>query len=244
MKQILFTLTLLMTTAVNAADQCMRNTEIVGAEYALSQIHNNEDAEQKHVMNLWRTKTQVAHEYLNNGITELWQKVSNGEVRLVRYFDHEQQAIEYQPGEVSYRNANNHWQQMQHMISDDLLTKMSLINKSGHGCDAVETYQLTTDTQNLTVEWMPKLQLMKSLLNVSGGVKTQWKLIELINDEQAITQEFAKREQYRATDYADIGDNESDPFLQKMIAMGYINHGPSGFYDADGHDIGDEHNHH
>jgi hypothetical protein len=35
----------------------------------------------------------------------------------------------------------------------------------------------------------------------------------------------------------DIGDNEADPFLIKMINLGYIDHAPQAVYDANGNNI-------
>lgn len=229
---------------VNAAEQCEKNPEILGANYGFQQSQNDGKSEQHFAMNVWRTKNQVAHEYPNKGITELWQKLTNGEIRLVRYFDHDQRAIEYQPNEVSLTGADEYWLKMQHMINSTLLSKMHLIGTHGTGCDSVETYELVTENKHLTVEWLPKREFLKSLVSIAGGVKKQWNMLALIDNEQTIDQAFEKREHYQATDYADIGDNESDPFLQKMIAMGYISHGSSGFYDAEGHDIGSQHAHH
>jgi len=58
-----------------------------------------------------------------------------------------------------------------------------------------------------------------------------------------IQQQFALWDAYQTTDYADIGDNEGDPFLAKMINLGFIEHGASGFYDANGKALGGGHSH-
>lgn len=244
MKQILITIALFISFTVHAAEQCQKNTDSLGAEYAYSKMPINKKSDNKHTMNLWRMENQVAQEYLDTGMTEVWQKLSNGELRLIRYFDHDKQAIEYQPGEVSYHNAKSYWQQLQHMVDDAMLAKMTLTNKVGSGCNYVETYQLNTDKQTLTIDWMPQYHLTKSLSKVVNGIETNWQLVKLIDQQQKILDTFKIREQYRSTDYADIGDNESDPFLKKMISLGYVEHGPSGFYDADGKDIGEGHAHH
>jgi hypothetical protein len=54
---------------------------------------------------------------------------------------------------------------------------------------------------------------------------------------------FALRDDYRTIDYADIGDSEDDPFVRKMIRMGFVSHGASGFYDEHGHALDGGHNH-
>ena len=63
------------------------------------------------------------------------------------------------------------------------------------------------------------------------------------HNQQKVQVEFAKWDNYQTTDYADIGDNESDPFLAKMINLGFVEHGASGFYHADGSPIEQLHAH-
>ena len=63
------------------------------------------------------------------------------------------------------------------------------------------------------------------------------------SDNKIIDAFFNKNLDYQTTDYADIGDSESDPFLRKMINLGFVEHGSSGMYDAQGNDIGGEHHH-
>lgn len=237
-------ISMLVSPALIAAEQCDKNTTFIGAQYEFSQTRTGNIPKPKHILNLWRLENQVAHERIDTGITDLWQQLSNGRVRLIRYFDVEQHAIEYQADEIKYRNVDEHWQKLQHMVTNNLLTKMTVIAQSGYGCDRLETYQLTTDKQILTIKWMPEYQLIKSSLTVSDDEEKRWQLISLTNDQQTIEQEFIRRDNYQSTDYADIGDNESNPFLIKMINLGHISHGTSGFYDADGHDIGSEHGHH
>lgn len=62
-------------------------------------------------------------------------------------------------------------------------------------------------------------------------------------DKAAVMQQFANWDSFQTTDYADIGDNEGDPFLAKMINLGFIEHGASGFYDASGKALGGGHSH-
>jgi len=65
-----------------------------------------------------------------------------------------------------------------------------------------------------------------------------------VTEPKKIEEFFRIRGSYQTTDYADIGDNESDPFLLKMMNLGFIKHGASGFYDAQGHALKKRHNHH
>lgn len=78
---------------------------------------------------------------------------------------------------------------------------------------------------------------------VEDQVRFIWRRTEVVTDPEAVMTAFEDRSRYASTDYADIGDNESDPFLLRMVNLGFVEHGGSGFYDADGHDMGGRHNH-
>ncbi len=45
------------------------------------------------------------------------------------------------------------------------------------------------------------------------------------------------------TDYSDVGDNESDPFVRKMINMGFVSLGTLGVYNLNGQVIDGVHGH-
>ena len=62
-------------------------------------------------------------------------------------------------------------------------------------------------------------------------------------DEVEIAAEFVKREQYISTDYADIGDDHTEPFLTQMVNLGFIEGGASDFYNAQGEALQGEHGH-
>jgi hypothetical protein len=49
---------------------------------------------------------------------------------------------------------------------------------------------------------------------------------------------------YDATDFADIGDNESDPFFRKMINLGFITHNEANIIDAHGNNLELAHSRH
>lgn len=71
----------------------------------------------------------------------------------------------------------------------------------------------------------------------ASSVISRWILVSLESDEDKVGDRFAAWDSHATTDFADIGDNESDPFLMRMINLGFISHGASGFYDASGNMI-------
>ncbi len=84
---------------------------------------------------------------------------------------------------------------------------------------------------------------MTELTITQGDKKSHWKLQKIERNQDVINQFFAQRANYQSTDFADIGDNESDPFLIKMINLGFIDHSASGIYNANGESMAIQHNH-
>ncbi len=90
--------------------------------------------------------------------------------------------------------------------------------------------------------WSRDRQLIASFEVESGKTHRTWTLTS--TDYNAdVNSFFAKRADYQATDYADIGDDHTDPFLTKMVTQGFIEAGASGFYNDKGHALEGEHSH-
>ena len=133
---------------------------------------------------------------------------------------------------------------MFHKFEPQRLAQMKLVNTAGQGCDKVETYTQNHHGQEVEVQWLPEYQLAK-VIAVKGKKQSMvWSLTELNINSKEVFEQFAMWDNYHLTDYVDIGDNESDPFLAKMINMGFVQSGASGFYDSKGNQLSGHGHHH
>lgn len=233
---------MLATPVLAQANECEIDATVIGAAYKV-QDSNQAGQHNEFEMTLWRDDRRVAHEYKDTHMTNLWEQVSNGSVRLVRFFDEDHRAIEYQPGEVQYDNDTNQWQRMYQLVTQQMLQDMELTSSKGQGCDLEQHYQLEKDGVMISMIWLSNLNLVSEMTETTEAGSRHWQMSELINEQSKVKAAFSERDAYQSTDYADIGDNESDPFLMKMINLGHISHGASGFYDEDGHQLGGGHAH-
>lgn len=96
----------------------------------------------------------------------------------------------------------------------------------------------------IEIEWMPTRKLMSRYEYKDDKGAIKWELKSRIDDGNGAKSAVTRRLSYQDTDYADIGDNESDPFFQRMINLGFIEHEASGFYAAEGHIVSGGHDHH
>jgi len=241
-RSILLTLCMLLLSKAALAE-CAINQNIMGAKYKMTRdisTHNKPDTRQ---MILWRNTGQVAHEYPQTGITQLWEQTSHGKLRLVQYFDQYGRGIEYQPEDIKSVNVENAWEIKRQLVSQSLINSMKLESSQGNGCEKLESYSLKTNDKTIILKWLPEQKLVKFFSETSNGAKQTLELQEIIAQQNIALNSFKSRANFHTTDYIDIGDNESDPFLMKMINLGFIEHGASGFYDAQGNQLGKHHHH-
>lgn len=231
-----------VVTTFSYANCSVQSTEL-GAHYRITTTDHKTNKQRTRDFTLWRDGNRVAHQYHTKAKTELWELVSNGALRTVHYFDHYHRGIEYDPAEIKISHTSNDWQLKYQLVSAGFI--QSLIKKSSASahCIAFSVYSQTFNTSNVMLEWIDQLNLAKLYVEDKPTQSVKWELVEIIDDKTLVQKAFSRRENYKTTDYTDIGDNESDPFLMQMINLGHISHGASGFYDQEGHAIGQGHQH-
>jgi len=221
------------------AGQCNMNTGFTQANYKVTTgtITNKQHTES--IFTLWRTPHQVAKQ--NPQFIELWQELRNQQIRPIRYFQEAQRGIEYQPSEVQ---GKQDWSSKYQLVSDKLLASMTHQKSTGEGCELVEYYTKQQGESKIELSWLANQKLLKSIRISSPRYSREIVLTASNHNQQKVKAQFAEWDNYQTTDYADIGDNENDPFLAKMINQGFVEHGASGFYDAQGNQLQGSHKHH
>ncbi len=194
---------------------------------------------------------------------EAWHK--NGE--YVRYFPQEKRSISYRRGDLLALNIHTDLDRQFHLISpaalsqfekgqslqDSCFTRQSYSLKSksheqshshdaGHEENHSHANKSASEPQSLQLSWISELELPAEMTITQGEQRIVYRLSKLT----PVSQESFKRltSGFQDLDFADVGDSESDPFIAKMITQGFIQHGSSGFYSADGQQLeGGHHSH-
>ena len=240
-KYVLIISTFFSLNAV-ANNQCSDQAKHLKATYSVTSAGESSDKSTSELV-LWRNNNSVAHQYPAINITQTWTLVRNKFIKPVRYFDAHERAIEYQPGERIHGHTERDFSYRYQLISNDLLEKMTLLSTSENGCYSAQVFTLNTPSATMSLTWLPELLLIKKFEVNKNNVTQQWQLqnVSFNADTDAF---FSIRDTYQSTDYADIGDDHTDPFLTKMVTQGFIEPAASGIYDHHGTPLkGSTHSH-
>lgn len=178
-------------------------------------------------------------------IGEWWRFADSNRPEFHRVFDDAQRRIDYTHGDLKALGVSVSAASVQSFAVTELLPKLTK-GVAISDCPQAESYSGTIDGVSYSLIWRPDLQLPLLLETQSGEQRQQW-LADRVVASSEVNTRFARWQEYRTTDFADIGDEESDPFLAKMINQGFIEHNHPTAYNSDGTVIGGDnhqgHNH-
>jgi len=187
-------------------------------------------------LNYYRLQGKRGFEYPQQGITEVWNKTLKNKAYLIRGFDNAKRSIEYEVIDLTMENKNSSWEKRNNIMSPDNFHFDKVVVKKDKRCKIA---QYTKNKENLQIKML--WNISKDML-ISLEVKTKGK----VSYDYALTKIKAIKEKdnhisrvqaYNRTDFADIGDNESDPFFRKMINLGFIAHHEANIMDSNGHQL-------
>jgi len=214
------------------------------AEYEIQSIDNHTGKVLKRTnLILWRDTNRVAHQYAQTQVTEGWELVSPKLIKASRYFDNQQRTIEYQPGEVVHGKKETDFSARNQLISDTLMANLTLESIGSSECDIQQNYSGSNRNKSIQLSWLKQQKLIQSMRIKGKHTNQLWQLKNVKHDSLLVQAFFNKRDHYQSTDFADIGDDHTDPFLTRMLNLGFIEHGASGFYQAQDNPISHPHQH-
>lgn len=235
MRRLSITAVLLLISTATCAN-CDTNSDILQAHYTIKTIDISGSVTQQQQV-LWRYGNTIAIDKRNENITEQWTRNEKGGLQLLKHFDQHQRSIEYQPSEIKSKKQGELWQLKRNMVSDKQLDSLTLLEDTEAGCESTQERISRDKKTTLELIWLNELQLVKSYREVSSSGAISIMLTSVSSETELVAERFKELSNYDTTDYADIGDNESDPFLLKMINLGFVEHSHSGFWNSDGQPI-------
>lgn len=231
MKIILVLFLSVLVSFTHAAEKCDGASAPIFAEY--KQLKNGKAVES---FNFYRLSDQeVIYDYLDTNIAKYWFKTKNEQVKTSHLFHEFQRLIEYEAADLS-GNSKATWEGKFTVLSKGFLSKLKK-GQSNNACES--TYAGNVKGVHWIVEWSEVLNLPLSIIQTQDKHSVSLKMHHFSEGGKAVSAMKRRIGDYQSTDYADVGDNESDPFLRKMIRLGFVKHGASGFYDSEGNQQSD-----
>jgi len=227
---------LTFAAGANATETCSANPHSLHASYNATRIAKSEGVQRDINVELWRQGDVVMHSY-PNGTGDIWHKLTKDQMRMDKYFDQAKRLIEYEAVDLTTLGKSKTWDSVNYLINKQFLTQLTEGEAAGEGCDRVVSYTGSVNGTDFSIQWNPELDLLVSMKANNAHLEESWTLNQLDTHENDVKAAIDQRFNYMTTDFADIGDNESDPFLIKMINLGYIDHAPEAVYDANGNNI-------
>lgn len=224
------------------SEDCTLDANLLQAHYSIT--HKSGEQRLEEHMVLTRQDGLVAHTDEKAKITDVWFQHKNQRIALTRFFDEHERGIEYEPFDLNQQQGAVDWGNKYQLVSNKTLAELDVIKTEGDGCEKIQTFAGEIDGIKLSIEWMPELRLVESIRATKGDKSKLVAKSSLTTNMDEVSEFFSHRDTFMTTDYTDIGDNESDPFLMKMVNLGFVEHGAEGFYDADGNKMGGGHGHH
>ncbi len=215
--------------------RCATDPERLGAHYE----HRIEDLasgeSRRDTLELWRDGRRVLHVHPERAQAELWERGGDGRLHLVVWYDQHARGIEYLPEDLGPAAGAGEWEAKWRLIPQASLRRLGSGKVQGLGCERRRVWTQEAGGRRIELVWDEYLQLPRRYVVTRGKRRETWVLREVVGEPARVAAAFSRRDAYRTTDYVDIGDDESDPFIRRMIHLGFLPHGASGFYDADGH---------
>ncbi|MGB1263644.1 MAG: hypothetical protein ACPG52_12095 [Cognaticolwellia sp.] len=209
---------LLLTISIGSvASECDMSSNSISAYYQLTTQTAHAKESQPQLFELHRDNHSVLQRNISQGIHDVWTKTGH-RMSLSRAFDQYQHAIEYQSNELRYQPK---WRDITQLVTTPELKEMTLAAEKNASCQLEQHYVMAINNVEYQLVWLPNLRLVKYFQRKNAQASQTWTMTKYQSKPDVIASHFAQYADYQSTDYADIGDNESIPFLAAMINQGF-----------------------
>jgi len=177
---------------------------------------NGEIVQSSHRWRFWRDHDYVETHNLDDDSGEVWHKAENGQIGYQQLFHDQQQLIDYHPGDLYALNAVPDWNGLSHLLNQTTLAAL----RGGEAAEILDLeaqrYQGRVQGQSLKVLWLPEQQLPALIETKQPGQRIVTR-IQAIFALPHSPWPYRRSSSYGVIDFADLGDKESDPFVQSIL---------------------------
>ena len=199
-----------------------RSPPDVAAEYRQERLAPANAAAETSIWRMWRTADRLVREFDANETSEVWQR-DGRTVFHTRYFHGPRRGIEFQQEDLSRLGAQPQWQGLAEVIPSEVLAKLTVLEEGVTDGHAWRRLEGTLDGVRWSVTMRTDLMLPVSLERHHGEVVERLTLLGAWPVHDAPRQPRST-EGYQVLDFADLGDNERDPFVMAVQGQLGLDH--------------------
>ena len=166
------------------------------------------EKEQRYRWKFWRNENRIETRNLNDNSGEIWTKSIDGKIEYERIFHDQKQVIDYRDSDLMAIGETPNWFAMATLLNPIMTaTLLSDNEESAFGQTAVH-YK----NNDVEITWLTESQIPAMIQRDEKGHSLTTKIVSMKIDAPLKTTD------YRHIDFADIGDKESDPFIQSILS--------------------------
>lgn len=218
--QYLFVFLALVVSAAALAEPekaCYQIDDIVGASYTIAN-EGIKESEREFVV-LRQTEGRLIYLAPEVHLTQVYERYSDTQVKLIEYFDLEAIGVEHEP---AMSKPPEDWLSMYQIFPVTKLAELQKTGESRVNCLQATAYAGTDSSgTNVAVTYLPEINLPLSIKRESESVTKIWQLNRLITSRAEIDQVVSRINGYITYDFADLGDSEHEEFFRSSRYLQY-----------------------
>lgn len=221
--------TLLFNTSPVTAETdptCGIRGEVSGAEYRIRTVTAEGVESEPEVLRVVRGTERVMHIHPLTARAEMWERNARGGTHFTRYYDDAGRGVEFYQGNAAEPRSQMGWDRAWQLVPEAILQEHSpRDSRRRDGCLTVEDYAYSVQGAEHHLQWLPGQDLIHRLEIRTPEITRVWELTALITGDGTFAAEQSSRAGYVVIDFADLGDQESDPFFRSLTHDGKPAHG-------------------
>lgn len=200
---------------INAAEQL----PALAAEFETTIIATDADGDERsrsHRWRFWRAADYVETLDVQDDSGEVWTKSVDGVVSYQRLFHGQKHVIDYLPGDLKAIGAEPDWLAIATLLNQAMIAALLSDGQEDALGRPAQHYKSRSPLDGLEISWLQDEQLPALIKRREHGQTLITRLVALYPLAQS-PWPYRRTANYACTDFADIGDKESDAFIQSIL---------------------------
>jgi len=188
----------------------------IAAEFETVITANDGQPPQLYHWRFWRSARRIETHNLHDNSGEIWSQSAYGKIGYEQVFHQQKQVIEYVPGDLSAIGLQLDWPALASLLNPAMTRSLLADGRENvFGRSAVH-YQSNHADQPLEVLWLDYEQIPALIKRTENSKSITTRITALYPLAQS-PWPYQRSGDYHHTDFADLGDKESDPFIQSIL---------------------------